>query len=346
MVRHSHHHVPAHIGGVKFVPPCCGCGGINRQQERQELARKRVGQESAIEQFTQLQQANKKEAIPNHVREMAGIKINQQLSKDTVTFAQVLEQKGISKEKALEKLLDKLVAMYNSEKELMKALKKMDINKLLEILKKALTTVKETELSEEETLKKKVDKTKKGFKVIRKHEAIQQEEEKEQQEEKNSEDNQKDIEIGELKEIKNVKESYNSDGDSIIVDENNVEANIKEISNTKALIVKKLTNPIKINTNELRSSGIKYSSSAKDMLKIQTDIEEDAIRKELLQKNNADNPLKKSTKAENYNKNEIKKSAEDQKMRELQKENERLRKIILDLQKERRSDLISSIEKR
>ena len=117
------------------MPPCCGCGGINRRELRRNIARRKAQRRFALENMQQMQRMQKKSPIPKHVREMAGIKLKQQLAADTVTFTRVVQQKGISKEKALEKLLDKLVSMYTSEKELMKALRNMDVNKLMDLLK-------------------------------------------------------------------------------------------------------------------------------------------------------------------------------------------------------------------
>lgn len=357
MVRHSHHHVPAHIGGVRYVPPCCGCGGINRQTQAREIAAKKAQQKAGFEHLQNLQQAAKQEPIPKHVREMAGIKLKQQLAKDTVSLSQVLQQKGISKEKALEKLLDKLVGMYASEKELMKALKNLEINKLLELLKKALSTVNETSMEKEDSDKKKVEKVNNKNKVIKVTE-------KEQTEDDN--DNEDDPDKPEK--ILNDDKEDNTDSLTASIEEDSFETNTSKVLTKKRKSKNKLKKDTKnrvnnktnseipdklapvqsykidISKNQVKFSGNTYSIEAKNLLKEQNDIEIAQIRRELIYEKHsqpADNPIKKDSVNSNTTENKELSSTDNKRLEDLEKENEKLKKIILELEKERRAELIS-----
>lgn len=365
MVRHSHHHVPAHIGGMRYVPPCCGCGGINRSNLRRDDAAKRVKEQAGLENLQNMQKAMQKEKVPQHVRDMAGIKIKQQLSADTTTFAKVLQQKGVSKEKALEKLLDKLVGMYTSEKELMKALKNMELSKLLELLKKALSTVNEGNLGEEETLKKNVKKAKEKGDIIHKNEEAEEDddddsdkegEEKDSKKEKQNKKQEKKLkpkkqkedrfELEEEKEIKTITDLCISNNDK-----NETSTEITEISNTdtdktepKLEITK--TIPIKLNENNIKFSGNSYSINAVNLLKEQEDIEMNKIRHDKLYKDKKNPLIKDVAKTDpNKEKQDSKKAKiiEEKRLKELEKENDKLKRIIMNLQKERRETLIAGI---
>lgn len=368
MVRHSHHHVPAHIGGVRYVPPCCGCGGINRQTQARENAAKKAKQKAGFEHLQDLQRTAQQEAIPKHVREMAGIKIKQQLAKDTVSFAQVLQQKGVTKEKALEKLLDKLVGMYASEKELMKALKNLEFSKLMELLKKALSTVNESNMEKEDGDKKKVEKTNKKDKVIKVKEKVGDDEEIEEDdsEEENEEDDSDDENaLNKDADAESAKSRKSSKNDSFekqtsktsrkrrkSKNKDQKSSNKKVTEKSEPEVAEKLEKTIpnqnfKINIqqDQVKFSGNTYSIEAKNLLKEQTDLEIAHIRREMIfEKQNkiTDNPIKKDSPLDqNANKNESE-TINNKRLTELEKENEKLKKIILELEKERRSELIST----
>ena len=395
MVRHSHHHVPAHMVIAKYTPPCCGCGGINRSNLRRDNARKKADIRSGMERLQNMQQLEKKEQIPQYVRDMAGIKIKQQLQSDTVTFAQVLQQKGVTKEKALEKLLDKLVAMYGSEKELMKALKNMEFSKLLEILKKALSTVNESELSKEDTRKKVKDKGD----ITNKNEEVEEDDDDNEDED----DDNKESKNKKSKKTKKVKKTgkkdrnkpndsfekklkrkakskiaedniFKTDNEFVFIDENDLEEDdfeyedfeeddfevaTEEIASQLDQITeqpKRQVDPganikLEIDETEIKFSGNRYSINAVNLLKEQEDLEMNAIRRDMLYNNKknktADNPLTRNkpddVTPQNNETNKPKDTKNKKQLKELENENERLKKIILDLQNERRNKLIAGV---
>ncbi|MEW5818586.1 MAG: hypothetical protein AB1782_00210 [Cyanobacteriota bacterium] len=373
MLRHSHHHVPAHIGGVRYKPPCCGCGGINRQELRREESRKKAEQRAGLDTLQQNEKMQKKEQIPQHVLEMAGIKLKQQVAVDTVAFAKILQQKGISKEKALEKLLDKLVSMYTSEKELMKALKNMDVNKLMELLKKLLSTVNESSLGKEDSLKKKVEESKDRTKINKKNAEIEEkiEEDLEKEDEKNNKDKKKKKKKVKRKVEKSSKFDYQESANDLFekIDSEKVsdltEAETADNLEEEIEIIEEITEvpensldedeqhitnisniKIEIDESELKFSGNSYSINAVNLLKEQEENELNAIRREILYKDKAktaDNPINKN-KEDLLPTEKLKaKTEEKKKIYELEKENEKLRKLILELQQERRSKLIAGL---
>lgn len=376
MVRHSHHHVPAHIGGVRYVPPCCGCGGINRSNLRREIAEKNVKDRAGLENLQNMQKASQKELVPQFVRDMAGIKLKQQLSTDTITFAKVLQQKGVSKEKALEKLLDKLVGMYASEKELMKALKNMEMSKLLELLKKALSTVNESNLGEEETLKKKIKKTNEKGDIIHKNENAEKEDSENDPEENENEERkeEKRIKTGSKKERKSKHKTrklkhHKQKDDHFekerelspeVIDKESKEAHINktiiansisESTENEAKIETKKTIPINLNENNIKLSGNSYSINAVNLLKEQEDIEINRIRQDKLYNDKhkkTENPLiKESPKSDSLNEAQDKKTQkiiEEKRLKELENENNKLKQLIMNLQKERRETLIAGFK--
>ena len=390
MVRHSHHHVPAHMAIGRYKPPCCGCGGINRQQLRRDNAKQKADMRAGMERLQNMQQLEKKEQIPQYVRDMAGIKIKQQLQADTITFAKVLQQKGVSKEKALEKLVDKLVSMYASEKELMKALKNMEISKLLELLKKALSTVNEADLGKDDDRKKVKDK---GDITTNLEEAEEEEEDDDDDDDENKDEKNKKTKKKSKKQTKSnkknnkdsfVRKSKRRYKDSIFDtdkefvsyeeddDENYNDNELEEEFDPYEIISEETTDEInqpdsdpriamdptanikvEIDETEVKFAGNSYSLSAINLLREQEDLEMNAIRREVLyndKKNKTiDNPLTRD-KAANTNSQETKKDKQKdntniKQLTELENENERLKKIILDLQNERRSKLIAGVSK-
>lgn len=364
MVRHSHHHVPAHIGGVRYVPPCCGCGGINRTNLRREIAEKNVKDRAGLENLQNMQKSTPKEQVPQFVRDMAGIKIKQQLSSDTITFAKVLQQKGISKEKALEKLLDKLVGMYTSEKELMKALKNMEISKLLELLKKTLSTVNESNLGDEETLKKKINKTNKKGDIIHKNKDAEDntEEETEENKDNNKKEKMPKKERKNKNKIKKQKpdklkdDSFEKETDDNLEDinkeleEDYLINTITESNEQETTTETKKTIPIKLNENNIKLSGNSYSINAVNLIKEQEDIEMNRIREDKFYKEKnkqTENPLIiDSHKSDSHNVSQDSKRekiTEEKRLKELEHENDKLKQILMNLQKERRETLIAGI---
>ncbi|MGD9580192.1 MAG: hypothetical protein AB7V50_02365 [Vampirovibrionia bacterium] len=357
MVRHSHHHVPAHIGGVRYVPPCCGCGGINRANLRRDNAIKQAKERAGLENLQNMQKAAQKEAVPQYVREMAGIKLKQQLSSDTVNFAKVLQQKGVSKEKALEKLLDKLVGMYTSEKELMKALKNMEMSKLMELLKKALTTVNESNLGEEETLKKNVKKTKDKGDIVHKKEIVEEEIENAEEKDDNNDGKNKKKHVKNKKNTKKnnnksdefEKESTKIDSLEEIETENTDQTTVETTSVQK--IDTKPAIQINLDKNNIKLSGNSYAINAVNLLKEQEEIEINKVRYDKLYKERnkkSNNPLiKDSTQNDSVlesDKNKKDTKIEEKSLKELESENDKLKQLIMKLQKERRETLIAGIK--